>query len=139
MNEWLANQFQGTSSNKPFEGIFTAKSQNTSRIWKDVEGSFWRMIESGFRKYGGQINTAFEIEKKRMWKLDREVSVMAFGYNANKKISLILKRCNSYVLMIRMCSMASTSNNTGWLNFRLLEKPARTNYGFLYITNQVLV
>ena len=42
-------------------------------------------MESGVRMYGGQTNTAVEIERKRMWNFDREVSVMAFGYNAKER------------------------------------------------------
>jgi len=53
------------------------------------------MMECGFRIYGGQTNTAVEIDRKRMRKLNRDVSVITFGYNAKKRLSIILKRCNS--------------------------------------------
>ena len=50
------------------------------------------MVESGVHLYGCHTNTAVEIERKRMLSFDREVSVMAFGYNGKKKVSIILKK-----------------------------------------------
>jgi len=93
------------------------------------------------RVYGGQTNVAVEIKTKRMWNFDREVSVMAFGYNAKKKICWRLwdrvslgrrwkqpTGCNEYRLLIffkNLLSMfwATTSpifRNTFWLYVQLL-------------------